>query len=173
MLRKAVLFVALAVIGAASYAQDSTPLQVVDANGNVLGRYATNPGDAAIISTSYGLVSFPLDFDATSSEYWNWSTSASEVYFQSVDCTGKAYISFGFGSRGVLPSLVTNGQSHHYLWVADSGTLVAVDAGKVHSFFSGDTCSPTSNQHIRNSVWVSSHPPIDLQALFTPPFKLR
>jgi hypothetical protein len=176
MLRKAVLIATLAT-GAVSHAQDLLPLAVVDANGNVLGRYATDAsyGEFVVYSSPYGLASIGLVQDDDNVQHWSLlDLQFDNIFFHSTDCTGPGYFATNVvGSSGRLPSFLMHVGTHQYLWVADSGAKVVVNAGQVRSTYNNGACSLFTLQRGAASAFVGSKPPIDLATMFTPPFTMR
>jgi hypothetical protein len=94
------------------------------------------------------------------------------VLFADADCSGPAWLSFGARGAGTRASTLVTAGGRQMLYVADGARTA--DKFITHQFDGADcTAYANGERNHRQPVWRVSSPPIDIGALFTPPFTIR
>jgi len=169
----AALALAAGVPGGARAQAAATSLQAVDSLGRAMGRIG--------LQTGTGGMSLRLMVDSVIT--WVPLEPADEggqlafraggvVLFAEPDCTGPAWLSYGARGAGTRASTLVTGGGRQMLYLADGSRTS--DKLITHQF-DGAECKAYSYgaRNHRQPVWRVSSPPVDLGALYTPPFTIR
>jgi hypothetical protein len=151
----------------------ATSLQAVDSLGRDMGRIGlqTGTGGMALRLLVDGIATWvPLEASEGSSELA--FRAGGIVLYADADCSGPAWLSYGARGAGTRASTLVTGGGRAMLYVADGARTT--DKRITHQF-DGAACQPYAHagHNHRQPVWRVSAPPLDVGALFTPPFAIR
>jgi hypothetical protein len=169
----AALVLAAGTPGGACAQAAATSLQAVDSLGRAMGRIG--------LQTGTGSMSLRLWVDSVST--WVPLEAAQEggllafraggvVLFTDPDCAGAAWLAYGSRGAGTRASTLVTGGGRQLLYVADGARTS--DKLITHQFDGTECRSYTYGaRNHRQPVWRASSPPVDLGALYAPPFTIR
>jgi len=94
------------------------------------------------------------------------------VLFTDPDCSGPAWLSYGARGAGTRASTLVTGGGRQMLYLADGSRTS--DKLITHQFDGAEcTAYAYGARNHRQPVWRVSSPPVDLGALYTPPFLIQ
>jgi hypothetical protein len=157
-------------VAGTSDAENSRPLQVIDANGKVVGRLN---GKLVVMNVSGETIQVALRTrKGAGGLAWEAMYASVRMYFQTADCTGPAYLSSDAypSPFGTAPASIVSGRSGTHLYVGHSDKLKRIDSTAAFMDRHGRCVAGGSSED--RIDWVLD-PPIDLDSLYAPPMRVR
>jgi hypothetical protein len=148
--------------------EDLRPPLVVDATGKVVGRLV---GDAVLTEFDGRRVTLGLAIGGAGTRALAWRPTDSWLAFHTTDCSGEAFITNPINANdfGTVPTYLDDSNGSARLTIASSLHAEGPDAN-LQSFSIRGVCY---SQKLRTQHVWPTEPPIDLNALYTPPFRVK